>query len=369
MMKMRTKGLLGLVTALAIGMCMSGCGNKDAESTEESTEEAAVEIVIETEEEIAEVTWAENTNILTGVADLTEEAIGMRPVAVVVSNVQAAMPQYGVSDADIIIEMLVEGGLTRFVALYGDYTQVPDICSVRSSRDYFPSLTEGFDAIYIHWGMDESVKDHYIEMDLDVFNGTYSDGGIFDRDDARLDSGYDLEHTGMVYGGEDLVAAIEAADMRIELQEDMTDLMFAFTPEELVVLPEGDECTYVKIEFGAATSEFNYDEEENVYYKLFNGDDQVDGVTGEQLSFTNVFLLEATITDRTDSPTRVAIDVYGVSDQVGYYVSNGVVQEIRWSKADEYSELMFYDLDGEELVINSGKSYIGFNYADKTTFE
>lgn len=359
-----------LLTVLAMALCVTGCKKEEEEvvSTEEVTEETSeIELIIE--EVVEERVVSEYTNLLTGVDDLTEEAIGTRPVAVMISNVAAALPQYGISDADIIIEMPVESRLTRFMALYADYTQVPDICSVRSCRDYFPAVSEGFDAIYIHWGMDMSIEDHYNAMDLDVFNGTYGDGGIFDRDSERLSEGYDLEHTGMMYGGEVLVNAIEEAEMRIELEEGKTDMAFLFNSVDAPEVPDGDACTYVEVQFGATSSQFNYSEEELVYYMQYNESDQVDGVTGIQLSFTNLFILEATITDRTDSPTRVAIDCYGVSDQVGYYVSNGAIQEIRWSKADEQSELIFTDLDGNELEVNAGKSYISYNYADGAVFE
>lgn len=217
--------------------------------------------------------------------------------------------------------------------------------------------------------MDSSIIDHYNEMDLDVFNGSYNDGGLFDRDSERQSSGYATEHTSMFYGGDALVAAIEDEDMRIELLDDKTDTMFSFYSENEVVLPDGEVCTYVNADYGATTAGFTYDETEQVYYKDFNGNAQSDGVTGLQLSFTNVFILETEIVSRNDSKGHVAVSCYGVSDQVGYYVSNGVVQEIRWSKADEYSDLIFYDLDGNELVINAGKSYIGFNYADSTVYE
>ncbi len=366
---MNTKGrkvLLAIAMLGILGVCMVGCTKEEPE-TEEIVEYTAEPLVIEVEEPVEEIVG--NLNLLTGIADLTDEAVGMRPIAVMVSNVSAAMPQYGISQADIIIEMPVEGGLTRFMALYADYTQIPDICSVRSCRDYFPSVSEGFDAIYIHWGMDTSILDHYNAMDLDVFNGTYNDGGLFDRDSERVSSGYATEHTSMMYGGEELINAIEEASMRIELLDDKTDTMFSFYSEGEAVAPGGDACTYVKADFGATTAGFTYNDAEQVYYKDFNGNEQADGVTGIPLSFTNVFILEATITARTDSPGRVAIACYGVSDQVGYYVSNGVVQEIRWSKADEYSDLIFYDLDGNELVMNAGKSYIGFNYADSTVYE
>lgn len=369
-MKKITWKLLLLVAV--VGLSVTGCKKEEVteESTEEITEveELVIEVEEETEEEVEEIVG--NINLLTGIADLSDEAIGMRPVAVMVSNVEAAMPQYGTSDADIIIEMPVEGGLTRFMALYADYTQVPNICSVRSCRDYFPSVSEGFDAFYIHWGIDSSVQDHYDALDLDSLNGMYNDGGIFDRDSDRVSSGYATEHTSMIYGGETLVAAIEDAGFRTELSEDKTDTFFNFNASDTPVAASDTACTSVLVDFGAATAGFTYDAEEMVYYKQFNGDDQVDGVTGIQLSFTNLFILETSITARTDTTGgRVAVECYGVSDQVGYYVSNGAVQEIRWSKADEFSGLIFCDLDGEELVINAGKSYIAFNYADETVFE
>ena len=69
----------------------------------------------------------ENVNLLTGVADLSEEAVGKRPVAVMINNIEAALPQYGISEADLLFELPVEGGVTRLMALYGDYTAVPQV--------------------------------------------------------------------------------------------------------------------------------------------------------------------------------------------------------------------------------------------------
>ena len=68
-----------------------------------------------------------------------------------VNNVPAAMPQYGVAKADVIFEIPVEGDVTRFMALYADYTTVPRVCAVRSCRYYFPAFSQGFDAFYVNW--------------------------------------------------------------------------------------------------------------------------------------------------------------------------------------------------------------------------
>ena len=121
-------------------------------------------------------------NLLTGTNDLTDEAIGKRPVAVMVNNIAAALPQYGISEADIIFELPVEGNQTRLMAMYADYTQVPKICAVRSCRYYYPAIAKGFDAYYVHWGQDESIVGYLNSLNMSRFNGLDNTGGLFGRD-------------------------------------------------------------------------------------------------------------------------------------------------------------------------------------------
>ena len=154
---MKLKKVMLLAAAFMLVASMTACGKKQdtqpsqnetsqtehvSEGEQETDQGEAVQgSAVEPQEEIPA-----NQNLLTGVADLTDAAIGKRPVAVMVNNVSYAMPQYGVGQADIIFEIPVEGDATRFMALYGDYTQVPQICPIRSCRYYFPALSQGFDA-------------------------------------------------------------------------------------------------------------------------------------------------------------------------------------------------------------------------------
>ena len=105
------------------------------------------------------------------------------------------MPQYGVGEADLIFEIPVEGDFTRFMALYADYTQVPRVCAVQSCRYYFPALSQGFDAFYVNWGIDDSISDYLEALQLDQFDGMSDGNGLFARDQERLNAGYSLEHT------------------------------------------------------------------------------------------------------------------------------------------------------------------------------
>ena len=286
-----------------------------------------------------------NQNLLTGVLDLTEGAIGKRPVAVMVNNVDPAMPQYGVGKADIIFEIPVEGDATRFMALYGDYTAVPKICAIRSCRAYFPALSEGFDAFYVNWGSDDTIGEYIDSLNLDQIDGISDGSGLFGRDQARLSAGYDLEHTGY-FDGTQFASVVQSRGLRTDIEEDKKDAAFQFYGLDEQVKPDGEDCRKVDINFGAARATLTYDEAKKVY------------------------VLETSITVR-DEIGHKEVDWDGASDSVGYYISNGGVQKIHWSKEEknEQSRLKFYDQDGKEIKINRGKSYIAVNYADQATFQ
>lgn len=358
---MKMAGMLLLVCLVIVGI--SGC-KKGEEKESEKKPEKKVEQESVKKEEIPP-----NQNLLTGVADLTDAAIGKRPVAVMVNNVPDAMPQYGIAKADVIFEIPVEGDVTRFMALYADYTQVPKVCAVRSCRNYFPAFSQGFDAFYVNWGIDDSIADYLELLQLDQFDGMYDSNGLFARDQSRIDAGYALEHTAY-FDGTAFAGVVDSQGYRTDLEEGLNDTAFVFNGLEEQVKPAGSDCTNVDINFGAQTATLTYDAERKVYLKCLNGTPQIDGNTQEQLAFTNVFVLETDISVR-DELGHKDIDWDGSLDSVGYYLSNGGVQKIHWSKEEknESSRLRFFDESGEELKINRGKSYIAVNYHDQTTFQ
>lgn len=375
---MKLKKMLLFVSVLVLTVSAAGCGKNKTEEEKPKKEVTQKEEVKEEEPEKEEpVKGAEvkaeeipaNQNLLTGLPDLSEGAIGKRPVAVMVNNVQKAMPQYGVGKADVIFEIPVEGDATRFMALYADYTQVPRICPIRSCRYYFPALSQGFDAFYVNWGIDDTIAEYLEALHLDQIEGITNTGGLFGRDQDKLDQGYSLEHTGY-FEGTQLPAYIESKGLRTDLNADKKGTAFQFNGLTEQIKAPGSDCTQVQINFGAQSSAFTYDTEKKVYLKQINGTPQIDGKTGEQLSFTNVFVLETDISVR-DSVGHKQVDWDGPDNSVGYYVSNGGVQKISWSKEynNESSYLRFYDETGKEIKINRGKSYIALNYRDKATFQ
>lgn len=302
---------------------------------------------------------------------LTDGAIGKRPVAVMVNNVDAALPQYGISAADLIFELPVEYDLTRLMAVYGDYTQVPDVCSVRSCRYYYPILAVGFDAVYVHWGIDPTIATETINsMEIDHFDADYyGTGKYFGRDKDRINAGYAWEHTGMFYGTK-VPEMLEDSNVRTDLKEDKMGTAFKFVEMDKNAAPSGEDAKNIRVDFGANYSTFSYDADRHVYMKNYQNKPHMDCKTNEQLQFENVIVLEADISLRpNDVDGHKLINWEGGENAKGYYISEGKMVPITWSKAGMYDPLKFFDANGNELQLNRGKSYIAFTYAGNCKVE
>ena len=166
-----------LLVLVVICLMMVGC--KKQENTDGSGAVSGQAVSLFQMPKLDEIPEPANQNLLTGWANLSEKAIGKRPVAVMVNNVEPALPQYGISQADIIFELPVEGDLTRLMAMYADYTKVPDVCAIRSCRYYYPAIAKGFDAFYIHWGSDQSIVSYLKSIQPAKYDGLSNDGGLF----------------------------------------------------------------------------------------------------------------------------------------------------------------------------------------------
>src|SRR3989344_2405593 len=93
-------------------------------------------------------------NPLTGVLhDENDSAwVSYRPLGVMINNYIDARPQSGLIDADIVYEIVAEGGITRYLAFF--LTDTPEkIGPVRSTREYYLVLVKELgDAMIMHIG-------------------------------------------------------------------------------------------------------------------------------------------------------------------------------------------------------------------------
>lgn len=359
MMKKITAGALAVLT-----LSLYGCKNRDdaplsepprnTEASADATSENTTGEITENPSEPVEY----GVNPLTGEGGYNGDAEGKRPVAVMVNNLAAALPQYGIDNADIIYELPVEGGITRLMAVYADFTSVGDVCSVRSCRYYYPIISLGMDAIYCHWGADQTIAlDTLNRTGIDHLDGGY-ESSVFLRDSERAQS-YASEHTGYLNGSA-LADAIAAKGFRTDINEQNAGGAFNFSEEERV--PAELNAERVTLNFSNSYfSTFEYDPASGSYLKYHSGNPHVDGKTGNQLAFDNVFALQTSISLRDNG---YLLDV-ALSAGTGYYFSKGGGESISWVKSAEDQPIKFYAADGSELSVNVGESYIGIIGGEK----
>lgn len=300
----------------------------------------------------------EQINPLTGVAGFPQEAVGKRPVAVMINNAPAARPQWGLCAPDIVLEGLAEGGVTRMMWLFADVNSIPKIGSLRSARHDFLEMAEGFDAIFVHWGGSVYAYDALKQRNVDDIDGLVYSTTYFYRDQSR---NVGVEHTGCT-DGERLSQAIGKLDLR-QTAEDVYKTPFAFVAGEKPASLSGGACESIAFSFSNAYRHtFRYDASSGLYQNYMN-DQPMTEDGGKQMAVTNVLLLYCPIRSMGDASGCIDMDLTGGS---GVYVTNGTQEQITWKKGNTPSSpLRLYAVDGTELALNAGQSYIGLVPSDR----
>lgn len=290
-------------------------------------------------------------NPLTGKDDFNPKAVGKRPAAIVVENLSPARPQWAIGSSDIIVEGEVEGGISRMLWLYADYTKIPEkVGPTRSARPSYVMFSRFFDAYFVHWGGSHN-HGEYIGgynvikyFKVDDFDGMKG-GELFGRDRTRRVSS---EHRGIV-NGKKLPKAIKDKGYRTDIKEDkFTQLEFN---EDIQNAGEA-EAKNVNCTFSSRTDtrKFTYSEKDKKYH---TNDWKTD------VKFQNIIVLMDetryfTVPYKGATTTYVN---YKYKGGKGYYASNGTKREIKWMVTN--CQLFLMDDEGEVIPINKGKSYIG----------
>lgn len=340
---------LALILAVILVLTLAACGKKEEETT---APETTTTEVVTTEPPIDET----KINRLTGLPTLSDKAKGKRPIAIMINNIRASLPQYGIAAADLMFEAVVEGGITRMMAVYGDYTKVPKVCSIRSCRYYYPILAHGLDAVYICFGSNPTLGTPTLKkLKIDYFNGAERYvADLFGRDQERLRK-YSSEHTAYVKG-KNIPSVLKAYKVRTKYKEGKNVPIFNFRKEDEAIASGTRDCDKVRLNFSNSYwSTFTYNTKSKKYYKYHSGEKHIDSSTGKQLKYTNIFVLETKIYNHKNGYLK-KMKLEGGN---GYYISMGKSQRITWKKASASSNIEVFDADGKPLEVNPGKSYIG----------
>lgn len=340
-----------LIFLIAAAVFVSGCG-KPKPGTEEPEPdpkppfEDLIDDEPENEEEEPEPEPEPEiiypyTYPLTGTG--AEEEVLDRPFLVLVENHKNARPQSGLINADIVYEILVEGEITRFAALY--HSEQPEVIGpIRSLRPYFAELGAGFDAPIVHAGYSPAAIELVRNRGLDHFDEIYGDGAYYWRSTER-------QKPHNLYSSiEKLREGQTRKRMRTEWKQPRA-IPFADPGTEIT----GDAANKVRVNYLLGYYvEYVYDQEKGVYLRNMSGQPHVDKETEEQISATNIMIVE-TSHSVIDNVGRRAVNVNGPGN--GWLVQQGKVREVKWERV---SGIIRPYIEGVEVPLLPGKTWVQF---------
>lgn len=331
---------------------------QESSSTAESSE--PTETTGQTETSLPEDTTAaqiplDYQNPLNGQL-LAEPYLG-RPVAVMINNIKQAMPQHGVSQADILFEVLAEGGITRCLGVFSDISAVAKIGSVRSARKYFVELSQGYSALYTHFGGSDEALQYIKNQRVPSLNGMEGEQ-YFYRDTDRLNSGYSPEHTWFT-AGQRLLDYAEARKY-VTAYSEAPNYNMSFDDGKVIVGEKGEKITVYFNQGGkpgsyTKSTTLTYDATTKTYFAAQHGGNYIDGNTKETISFRNVVVLR-TRTSQQSGSSLMTIQTTGSG--TGYFACNGQLVPIKWSRASVNDPFTYTLENGNPVTFGVGSTYV-----------
>lgn len=290
-------------------------------------------------------------------SELTNEWISeslrtQRPIAAMVDNEKTALPHYGISQADVVYEMMnstANGRITRLMVLVKDWQNITRLGNIRSARSTNILLASEWNAVLCHDGGPYYINTYLAKGYLNNISGGF----------ARIKNGKAWEYTEYITTGE-LANRFKKANISTEYNEYYPGTHFKFSSEANpvnLIGPGSMSCSKIELPFYHNKSNLVYNPTTQTYDYYEYGVAHVDaGNNNKQTSFKNVIIQDCTysVLDKKGYMIFNCIDIF----RQGYYLTNGRIIPIVWLKTSDTDITRYFGPDGQEITLNTGKTYI-----------
>ncbi len=271
-----------------------------------------------------------------------------RPIAVMIDNEKPAWPHAGLNEAYLLYEIIIEGGESRIMALFKGAT-TKKIGPVRSARHYFLDYAMENDAIYVHFGWSPKAQSNIKKYGINNLNGVTNDGTIFWREGNK--NSYHNAFT-----------SIENITKKSEKKEYRTTSLdkgvFTYSADE-VLLNTGLSAKTINLKYsGLQNVKYVYNEQTKMYDRYMRGSLHKDRFTDETFTAKNIIVCYIKNGLLDDPENKGRQELYNSGEGEGLYITNGEYINIKWSKSDDKEKTKYYDLNGKEIVLNDGRTWV-----------
>ncbi len=268
--------------------------------------------------------------------------------AIMIENIAESRPPSALDKASVVYEVLAEGGITRFLALYpvgGD--RLTQIGPVRSARPYYITWAEEYRSLYVHAGGSPQALTYLKSGRANVIDfNQFSHGGNFIRDASRA-----APHN--LYTDSD--------KLFLGLKQVAPDLAPTYTSWPFKdETPFDNRPTAVK-DLVINFSSFNYKvkyvyDRVNNQYQRFVGDKPHVTRQGDQIVAKDVVVEFIKTGLIAGDKQRLQMELIGSGRMLLF--RDGTVTEGTWQKDSASARTKFLDKDGNVLVLNPGPIWI-----------
>lgn len=271
-----------------------------------------------------------------------------RPIAVMIDNNINAMPQAGLQEADLVYEIIVEGGETRMMIVLKD-KDLDRVGPIRSSRHYFLDYALENDAIYVHYGWSPQAQSDISKLGVNNINGIYESSSSFWRDSSRY-----APHNA-VTSTENILKIAERKEYRTKTTKEP---VLKYVVDE-VNLDNGTVADTVTIPYSESnTVKYIYNPENKEYTRYSRGKKQTDWNSDKTVTTKNIIIEKAENWTLQDGSSKGRQTLDNVKTLDGYYITNGKAIQIKCEKSSRASQTVYKDLEGNEINVNDGKTFI-----------
>lgn len=274
-----------------------------------------------------------------------------RPIAIMVENHPDARPQFGLSRTSVVYEAVAEGGITRYLAVFGPQ-DTDRVGPIRSARTYYIDWATEYNAIYVHAG---GASNALAKLRTGILNEIDQQNpptmwrqrrGSEASEHTLYSSTSKLREYAVAKGWSqqiDVKGWIFAADTRTE-----TDRAAATATAGTVTIPWSS-ASYQTV--------WTWDAAKNVYLRALAGKADIDAATNEQLSATNLIIQVMQRTEIDASGKTVGdLTLYGSGD--AWIIKGGQFTKGTWRKAKEGDRTRYYDGSGTEITLMPGRTWV-----------
>jgi hypothetical protein len=287
---------------------------------------------------------------LTGLP-VSEKVAKRRVIAVMIDDLWAARPQSGLSSASVVWHAPAEGGIPRYMALFGA-GRPSSVGPIRSSRLYYIAWASEWRSVYVHVGGSPQAMAY-----LATPKG--SGKAVYNADHNRWGGKY-LWRIGSRYAPHNVYTDEKnlrklAKAVGGDPYEKVPEPAWRFAPDApLEMRPTGG---VIEVPYTANRVQYTYDRKSNTYRRSVSVEGkQIDAGNDTRIAPKNVVVMKVPFVPTGDKKGRLDGQVTGTGK--AWFFTNGKVVKGTWKKTGFTAPTRFFGPDGKPVTLTAGQTFI-----------